>query len=226
MNQARKTNGSSNRLFSASHPKTELEMGPGFVPPIRKFYQTPTHHSSTNLRKFENEEEQYYYNNYSSDHHLDSGYFSNSSMQRNQSENGSVSNLSQSVRRPQMSRRKILSYLFEKSPTNYEAENCLAVASPVRVRKNAIFSRTDVVRTLVREEISNNSGRKKNDKKAENVCEKNSGKFIETLGPKINTKLHKMLSNIRTNCSIVIFSMPQGRYKLKKTVSQCNTMGI
>ena len=214
MNQARKTNGSSNRLFSASHPKTELEMGPGFVPPIRTFYQSPTHYSSTNLRKFENEEEHYYYNNYSSDHHLDSGYFSNSSMQRNQSEN--VSNLTPSVRRPQMSRRKILSYLFEKSPTNDETENCLAVASPVRVRKNAIFSRTDVVRTLVREEISNNLGRKKNDKKTENVCEKNSGKFIETLGPKINTKLHKMLSNIRAKCSIVIFSMPQGRYKLKK----------
>lgn len=203
--QARKTDGTPNRLFSASHPNTQFVMGPGFVPPIRTFHQSPTHYSSTNLRR----ESDNHYNNYSTDHMLDSGYFSNYSLQRNRSETGSVSNLSQNVRRPQMSRRKILSYLFEKGPKS--EESCVSIASPKRVRKNAIFSRTDVVRALVQEELSKNNDRKKNEKKIENVCDKNSGKFLETLRPKINTKFHRILSNIRSKCSIVIFSMLQGR---------------
>ena len=217
-----RNNGATNRLYvGMSHHRQRrnlTEIGPVFVPPIRTFYQSSNTLRSTKIRTENYDDEEYSELSYRSlndfNNNCDKPYLSSFSSDICPTQNV----------RPQMSRKKILAYLFDKTEVN---EPFIA-SSPVRVRKNAIFSRTDVVRSLVRtekseeeEEVSSNKKcSNKSDKKSEKkkvvdrTEEERNAKFIETLKPKIQTKFHKILSTFRTKCSIVIFSMPEGR-KLK-----------
>ncbi len=214
-----RNNGTTNRLYvgTSNHRqrKNLTEIGPVFVPPIRTFYQSSNSIRSTKIRT-----ESYF----DDDDHFSELYFRSNDFNNNcdkpylpsfSSEICPTQNV-----RPQMSRKKILAYLFDKTDVN---EPFIA-SSPVRVRKNAIFSRTDVVRSLVQteksEEVSNKKSSNFSDKKSERkkvgsdrAEDEKNAKFIETLKPKIQTKIHKMLSTFRTKCSIVIFSMPEGRSK-------------
>lgn len=205
------TTGRTSRTFftGSRHlpPMLPSEIGPNFVPPIRTFCQRPMNVSPTSIRSA----------NFCStpirstksfvDFNQVDGEHSEEELPPNS--NFSAENCSNDFRPPQMSRRKILQYLFDKSST------VEPFSSPIRVRKNAVFSRTNVVKSLVEKEKVRTNDRKSEKLNQETVTERKKSEkeqtFLETLRPKLETKFHKILSNFKAKCSIVIFSMPKGK---------------
>ena len=188
-------------------PKSD-DIGRNFVPPVRTFPQRPTFVSSTNILSTTNRSTIRRGDDFSDDDDdVDTDAdvrvdeFDRRPSARHRDELF-VPDVPSRVR-PQVSRRKILEFLFEKNPINEPFFS----QSPIRVRKNAVFSRTNVVKSLVENEKIRKSVRKK----SENRNQEQKQKFIETLRPKIETKFCQMLSSFKSKCSIVIFSMPKGK---------------